>query len=181
MLTFRQNETRTRTALIDPLLRVLGWDVSEPGLVTPEYSVQGKWADYALLDASGKPAVLVEAKKLGETLSAHQMQMVNYAVASGVPYAGLSNGDRWELYRVFDPKPLEDKLILDMSIAKMPAHECALKVLMLWRPNLQSGQPIQADDPILPSGEALPPAPQTPAPTRGPYSRFWMDADYESS
>ena len=35
----RENETRTRMALCDPLLRVLGWDVSDPGLVMPEYNV----------------------------------------------------------------------------------------------------------------------------------------------
>ena len=75
------NETRTRTALIDPLLRALGWDVSDPSLVTPEYALQGKWVDYALI-GDGGPAVLVEAKKLGECSS--QTQMVNGA--------GLSEG-----------------------------------------------------------------------------------------
>ena len=45
----RENETRTRMALIDPLLRALDWDVSDPGVVTPEYRVKDGWADYALL------------------------------------------------------------------------------------------------------------------------------------
>ena len=36
------NEAQTRAALIDPLLNSLGWDVSDPGLVTPEYEVGGK-------------------------------------------------------------------------------------------------------------------------------------------
>ena len=40
--TLRQNETRTRMALIDPLLTALGWDVADPGLVTPEYDVSGR-------------------------------------------------------------------------------------------------------------------------------------------
>ena len=35
--TLRANEIRTRTALIDPMLTALGWDVSDPALVTPEY------------------------------------------------------------------------------------------------------------------------------------------------
>ena len=33
----RENETRTRMALIDPLLSALGWDISDPGVVTPEF------------------------------------------------------------------------------------------------------------------------------------------------
>ena len=68
----RENETRTRMALIDPLLRALDWDVSDPGVVTPEYrikdGVKDGWADYALLRPDGSPAAAVEAKKLGEAL-----------------------------------------------------------------------------------------------------------------
>ena len=37
--TLRENETRTRMALIDPLLQALGWDTSEPAVVLPEYDV----------------------------------------------------------------------------------------------------------------------------------------------
>ena len=36
-------------ALIDPLLRTLGWDVFDPKVVTPEFKVEGGRADYALL------------------------------------------------------------------------------------------------------------------------------------
>ena len=163
------NETRTRTALIDPLLRALGWDVSDPSLVTPEYALQGKWVDYALIGDNGGPAVLVEAKKLGESLAAHQTQMVNYAVTSGVPYAGLSDGNHWELYKVFDPKPLEEKRVLDVFLVDMPAHQCALQLLLLWRPNTATGQPMQANGPIAQGtwDPPLPPPPSSLPPTPG--------------
>ncbi len=145
----RENETRTRMALIDPLLTALGWDVSDPGLVTPEYNVSGRWADYALLGPDGKPAATVEAKKLGESLASHRMQMLNYSNASGVEYAGLTDGDHWELYEVFQRGQLEDRRILDISIANTPAYQCALQLLLLWRPNLVSGQPMAANEPLL--------------------------------
>ena len=49
----QENEIRTRVALIDPLLTVLGWDVANPGIVLPEYRVgsgaNAGRADYALL------------------------------------------------------------------------------------------------------------------------------------
>ena len=147
--TLRENETRTRMALIDPMLSVLGWDVSDPALVTPEYSVSGRWADYALLRPDGEPAATIEAKKLGESLASHRMQMLNYSNASGVEYAGLTDGDHWELYEVFQRGQLEDRRILDVSIANTPAHECALKLLLLWRPNLASGQPVVAAEPVI--------------------------------
>ena len=117
------NEIRTRMALIDPLLQALGWDTTDPALVLPEYEVSGQRerADYALLDGTDKPVALVEAKKLGEQLASHRMQIVNYANLSGVPYAGLTDGNQWELYKVFDPAPIEDRLLLNISIADRPA------------------------------------------------------------
>ena len=145
----RENETRTRMALIDPLMHALGWDVSDPGVVRPEYKVSGGWADYALLRPDGLPAATVEAKKLGDSLASHRMQMLNYANAAGIDYAGLTDGDHWELYNVFKPVPLEGKRILEVSITDDPAHESALKLLLLWRPNLESGQPVRARAPIL--------------------------------
>ena len=148
-IALRENETRTRMALIDPLMHALGWDVSDPGVVTPEYKVSGGWADYALLRPDGRPAATVEAKKLGETLASHRMQMLNYANAAGIGYAGLTDGNHWELYNVFKQVPLEEKRILEVSITDNPASESALKLLLLWRPNLESGQPVRARAPIL--------------------------------
>ena len=161
----RENETRTRMALIDPLMHALGWDVSDPGVVTPEYKVSNGWADYALLRPDGQPAATVEAKKLGEALASHRMQMLTYANASGIDYAGLTDGDHWELYSVFKRVQLEEKRILKVSIANDPAHESALKLLLLWRPNLESGQPVEARAPILgeaQSGEQPPAPPESP-------------------
>ena len=147
----RENETRTRMALIDPLLQALGWDTSDPSMVLPEFDVSGRKADYALLERGGSPAATVEAKKLGEPLASHRMQMLNYSNASGVEFASLTDGDKWELYEVFKRGQLEERRVLDVSIADAPAHEAALKLLLLWRPNLATGQPVAASDPILDS------------------------------
>ena len=143
------NETRTRMALIDPLLQALGWNTADPALMLPEYDLRGSRADYALLDGAGKPVALVEAKKLGEQLVSHRMQIVNYANLSGVPYAGLTDGNHWELYKVFDPAPIEDRLLLNVSIEDQPAHEVALKLLLFWQPNLAAGDPVEANEPVL--------------------------------
>ena len=175
--SLRENETRTRMALIDPLLRELGWDVADPELVMPEYPVGGGRADYALLRLDGKPAATIEAKRLGESLESHRMQMLNYSNASGVEYAGITDGDHWELYEVFQRGQLEERRRLSVSIAGMPAHQCALKLLLLWRPNLASGQPTEANEPIVappqsepaPQPQSQPPlAPVAPVPVQTP-------------
>ena len=85
--------------------------------------------------------------------------MLNYSNAWGVEYAGLTDGNRWELYKIFDRGKLEDRRILDVSIDTAPAHEIALKLLLLWRPNLATGQPVPASAPIagdLPLPEKMP-------------------------
>ena len=169
----RENETRTRMALIDPLLQTLGWDTADPGMVIPEYKVVKEWADYALLGRDVKPVAIVEAKKLGEPSSEkHLTQMVSYCTTDGIKYAGLTDGDRWELYEVFKPIPLEEKRILKVSIADRPSHESALRLLLLWRPNLRSGQPVPASKPVLTAGHTertpSPDAPRIPTPATPP-------------
>ncbi len=156
--TLRGNETRTRMALIDPLLTTLGWDTSDPSLVLPEYTAGNGRADYALLRPNGKPAALVETKKLGEVLSQHRDQMLTYSNTEGVPYVGLTEGNQWEFYEVFKPRPLEERRILQLSISELPAYECALRLLLLWRHNLGSNRPSLANGPALvdpPSEEAV--------------------------
>ena len=138
--SLQSNETRTRMALIDPLLRALGWDTGDPALVLPEYESSGR-ADYALLGGTGKPSAVIEAKKLGELQDKNRDQMSKYAYNAGIPYAGLTDGDRWEFYVCFgEPKPLKERLRLQVSISNDAPHACALKLLLLWHPNLASGQ-----------------------------------------
>ena len=165
----RQNEIRTRVALIDPLLQALGWDVANPGLAIPEYEIGGQRVDYALLGTDGKPAATVEAKKLGENLAASRMQMLNYSNAAGIAYAGLTDGNQWELYEVFKQVTLEERRLLDLRILDTPAHECALKLLLLWQPNLATGRPVAAGEPIFSNTENVPPPPNPgPVPPPGP-------------
>ena len=64
-----KNELRTRVSLIDPLLCALGWDVSDPRMITLEYSIDAIRADYALLGEGDKPVAILETKKLGSDLS----------------------------------------------------------------------------------------------------------------
>ena len=168
--SLRANETRTRMAMIDPMLRALGWDPADPSVVTPEYDVSGRWADYALLGTDGKPAATLEAKKLGESLGTHRMQMLNYSNAAGIAYAGLTDGNHWELYEVFAQKPLEERRVLQLSIVDTPAHQCALQLLLLWRPNLASGRPILASEPISANNTASAEPQETAAPSPAPFA-----------
>ena len=66
-----ERETRTKYALIDPILRSLGWDTEDPNQVRLEYEVDprredARRVDYALFQSgdSSKPYILIEAKGL---------------------------------------------------------------------------------------------------------------------
>lgn len=144
-------ETHTRMALIDPLLCALGWDTSDPACVIPEYRAGGGLADYALLKMTPegeapKPIAFIEAKRLGEALVPHRPQMLNYANMSGVKYAGLTNGDSWELYEVFKEAPLDDRRIFNISLRQDSAFDCALQFLWLNWSTLATGQLLSADE-----------------------------------
>ena len=98
----QQSEALTRYALIDPLLRGLGWDTSDPNQVIPEYRSAAGSADYALFGQSNKPQVIIEAKKLGAQLDFKvRQQVTGYCQEEGIPYAVITDGQRWELYDVF--------------------------------------------------------------------------------
>ena len=155
--SLRENEIRTRTTLIDPLLKALGWDVSDPETVTLERSIGRGRADYALHGEQTRPFAVLEAKRLGEDLGNHITQMVGYALEEGIPYAGLTDGNRWQLYEVFGRKPLSDKRLLNVTLTEMPAHQCALELLLLWNPNLTSGHVIEANQPLALQEQATPP------------------------
>lgn len=144
------NETRTRQVLIDPLLDALGWDVSDPDQVELEYDIRGRRADYALL-VNGKPAAVIEAKRLGNQLvDDNTMQVMNYANTAGIEYMVVTNGDQWNMYSVFERGAIEDRVIMELRIRDEPPHFSALRSLSLWRSNVGSGlEPIVASEPVL--------------------------------
>ena len=61
-------EVRTRYALIDPILKALGWNLNDPSQVQIKYETRTDQSkpprvDYALL-STGKPVIHVEARRL---------------------------------------------------------------------------------------------------------------------
>ena len=149
--TIASNEIRTRTALIDPLLNALGWDTADPAMVVPEYAAGNGMADYALLktvpDDGPQVIAFIEAKRLNEDLRPHRPQMLNYANMEGVRYAGLTNGDRWELYEIFKEAPLDERRIVDVSLSRDSATACAVNLLPLKWPYLETGKVSSLQDP----------------------------------
>ena len=160
-------EIQTRITLIDPMLRALGWDVSDPSVVTIEPKTDGGWADYALLDERGRTVVFVEAKKLSERDVPIQ-QTIGYAISenmqgrSYVRYCAFTNGDRWELYDLTTQSP-----VMKTSIVSEETAKCALQLLGLWRASMAGGRHNEAVPPVVykePPPDPVPPTPPPPPP-----------------
>ena len=171
-------ETRTRVALIDPLLCALGWDVADPRAVEIETKTTNGWADYALLSQTGQPLVFVEAKKLNEP-EPPISQVVGYATeentkGANVRYCVCTNGDYWLLIDIRSQQPV----IMRTSIVQESTPKVALKLLGLWRSSLMDGVYASPVEPLATKFEDIskpvPPKPDIVSTTP------WSDTEWTS-
>ena len=100
-------ENRTRTLLIDYILRDLGWDIVS---LQTDYPVKGLTegkdsVDYALLGTERSPQVFVEAKKLNslqfddlQQLKRYMQKHVMQKGSGGFSFGVLADGNTWRFY-----------------------------------------------------------------------------------
>ncbi|QKG55382.1 hypothetical protein GKZ68_01255 [Hymenobacter sp. BRD128] len=96
-----KNEAATRAALIDPVLRALGWDTADVRMVEPERTVENKQSlDYVLKGPTGVIQSVVEAKKLGERLDklGHVGALIGYAFSLKPVSFFITDGLNWHCY-----------------------------------------------------------------------------------
>lgn len=117
------SEAATRAALIDPVLRALGWDIANPSrvLVEKTQTVQGKSlrVDYALLHGA-EIKIIVEAKKLGGNLQADFLQLVTYSFGLNVGSIWVSDGVIWRHYQTISSTDTNPTKEFDFSRDDLP-------------------------------------------------------------
>ena len=112
-----EKETRTRVLIIDEILKGLGWDVTDPRLVKMELENNGSKFDYVLIGEEGKCLGVVEAKRSKDALrDIDRRQASGYAVELGVSLAILTNGWRWEAWKVDPTIARKDAMIVETNI-----------------------------------------------------------------
>ncbi len=112
------DESGTRIMINSFLTDVLGFVSIEE--VKTEYMIRGTYADY-VVQVSGKRCFIVEVKAMGLELSQkHLRQAVNYAANEGIEWALLTNGRRFDFYRIMFDKPIDSRKVfsVDLSDAK---------------------------------------------------------------
>ena len=97
------NEETTKTALILPFLRTLGYDVENPAEVKAEYTAdigtkKGEKVDLAILN-EGQVDIIIECKPINKTLEKEQLsQLLRYYGVTGAKIGILTNGITYQFY-----------------------------------------------------------------------------------
>ena len=127
-----ETEEATKNALIMPFIRdVLGYDVFNPAEVLPEFTAdvgvkRGEKVDYAILK-DGKVQILMECKKLGDTLDLkYASQLFRYFAVAEARIAILTNGQEYHVFTDADMPNRMDEIpfmvfeLLDIDRGLLP-------------------------------------------------------------
>lgn len=113
-------EQDTKNAMIEPLLKVIGWPKDDLERVRAEYrhTAKSNPVDYALL-SRGRPVLLVEAKALDAHVDEHKYiaQVLTYANMAAAEWAVITNGKQWDLYAVLARGDLRNKRIFSTQVS----------------------------------------------------------------
>jgi hypothetical protein len=111
------DESSTRLMINSFLTEVLGYKAIEE--VKTEYMIKGTYADY-VVQMKGKQHFLVEVKASSLELSEkHLHQAVNYGANEGIEWVLLTNGRKFELYKVIFDKPLTERKVFSIDIGDL--------------------------------------------------------------
>lgn len=128
---YQKNETATREQLINPLLKCLGWDTSDPSLVNVDTKNEaGKIPDYTLLKNQQK-VLVIEAKNTGVDAQNDKIikQLSAYVHNVGLPFGLITNGLRWILLDVFQPNP-DERIVWSLNL-EQSADDYATEIQQL--------------------------------------------------
>ena len=109
------NEMQTRSVLIDPYLRYLGWDTANPRMVQMESGAhidpnRPEKVDYALVK-DRECMIIIEAKKATRTLTDQApVQIQKYFSSTNVHYAVMTNGTLWQWFQQEQNGKLLDRI-----------------------------------------------------------------------
>jgi len=115
------NEDEVKGYLVEPFLKALLWDPTDPNSVRRQYPVtmgsETKKVDYILMFEES-PICVIEAKP-GAIDESHVRQALSYARNLDVSWAMLTNGKRVCLYgtKFYKSENIMDALVMDIAIS----------------------------------------------------------------
>lgn len=125
-----KTEEATKTSLIMPFLKILGYDVFDPFEVHPEFIAdigikKGEKVDYAIL-REGIPVILIECKHHADLLEPHNSQLFRYFHTTEAKFSLLTNGLEYRFYTdLMIPNKMDEKPFFEFRITEMRDNEIA--------------------------------------------------------
>ncbi|MDN5720633.1 MAG: type I restriction enzyme HsdR N-terminal domain-containing protein [Corynebacterium sp.] len=124
-----ETEEATKTAFIIPFIsNVLGYDVTDPREVIPEYTAdigkkKGEKVDFAIKSGDDF-RFLIECKKIGEPLDlSHATQLVRYFNVTDTEFAILTNGEVYQFYAQLDAvNRMDEKPFMTLDLSSVDAR-----------------------------------------------------------
>jgi hypothetical protein len=132
-----ENESDTVTIVCDMLAGIFGYDKYLE--VTSEQQIRGTYCDLAVV-VNEKTEFLIEVKAVGIDLKEiHVRQAVAYGASEGIPWIILTNGVKWQVYRIRFEQPIQNDLIIEFNFLDMSvrANECIDTLFLLCKESLK--------------------------------------------
>jgi hypothetical protein len=133
-------EQNTKSVLINPVLRALGWDMEDLDEVVLEFKRKSMEnpVDYALM-LQRTPRLFIEAKPLDGNLNDPKWagQIMAYATVAGVQWVALTDGDQYWIYNSHAPVPVEQKLFKSTRVSA--DHEAEETLQLLSKERMEQG------------------------------------------
>jgi len=125
-----KTEEATKTSLIMPFLKILGYDVFDPFEVQPEFVAdigikKGEKVDYAIL-RDDKPMILIECKHYADGLDPHNSQLFRYFHTTEAKFGLLTNGLEYRFYTdLVSANKMDEKPFFEFKITDIKDNEIA--------------------------------------------------------
>ncbi|MDR2790248.1 MAG: type I restriction enzyme HsdR N-terminal domain-containing protein [Campylobacteraceae bacterium] len=122
-------EEATKTALIMPFIKELGYDIFNPSEVIPEFVAdigvkQGEKIDYAILK-DNEPILLIECKAAGNDLNIkNESQLFRYFNAAKAKFAILTNGIDYRFFTdLVEKNKMDEKPFFSFDITQIKDNQ----------------------------------------------------------
>lgn len=115
-------EEATKTALILPFIKALGYDIFDPSEIVPEFNAdvgtkKGEKVDYAIM-IDDKPAILFECKSCNSNLDKeHASQLYRYFSTTEAKFGILTNGIQYLFFTdIEEPNKMDSKPFFEFNM-----------------------------------------------------------------
>jgi hypothetical protein len=122
------NEAAVAQGIVLRLLGALSWPCWDTHVVAPQYSLEGRRADFALCHPPDRPVVLVEVKQLGMSSPASERQLFEYAFHAGVPFVVLTDGQQWHFFLPAEQGDYGERRVYKLDLLEREVSECSARL-----------------------------------------------------